>query len=75
MHFLPGLCASLITSRKAKNLTQSQNIPLGLTWDLIKHLKTFEIPGRESFLILKEYTERYRRNEFVSLQVPYDLPP
>lgn len=54
---------------------QSQNIPLGLAWDLIKHLKAFEIPGRESFLILKEYNKMYRRNEFVSFQVPYDLLP
>lgn len=54
---------------------QSQNTPLGLAWDLIKHLKAFEIPGRESFLILKEYNKTYRRNEFVPLRVPYDLPP
>lgn len=47
---------------------QSQNIPLGLAWDLIKHLKAVKIPGRESFLILKEYYRMYRRNEFVSLK-------
>jgi len=68
---LPGLWASLTTSRK--KLTLSQNIPLDLTWDLIIHLKAFEIPGRESFLILTEYNKKYRRNEFVSF--PDDLPP
>lgn len=51
---------------------QSQNTPLGLTWDLIKHPKAFEIPGRQSFLILKEYTKMHRRNEFISFHIPRD---